>query len=47
VLTGAQMSAIYRAIEDIRFFDYPAVFVGIRLDGAGDHDDFSFKHLPL
>jgi hypothetical protein len=30
VLTDAQMSAIYRAIENIRFFDHPAVFVGVR-----------------
>jgi hypothetical protein len=29
-LTDAQMSAVYRAIENIRFFDYPAIFVGIR-----------------
>jgi hypothetical protein len=29
-LTDAQMSAIYRAIENIRFFDYPAIFVGVR-----------------
>jgi hypothetical protein len=28
-LTDAQMSAIYRAIESVRFFDYPAVFVGV------------------
>ena len=32
-LTGAQMSAIYRAIENIRFFDYPAAFVGVPADG--------------
>jgi hypothetical protein len=31
-LTDAQMSAIYRVIEEIRFFDYPSVFVGVRLD---------------
>lgn len=29
-LTDTQMSAVYRAIENIRFFDYPAVFVGVR-----------------
>jgi hypothetical protein len=29
-LTDAQMSAIYRTIENIRFFDYPTVFVGGR-----------------
>jgi hypothetical protein len=29
VLTDAQMSAIYRTIENIRFFDYPSRFVGV------------------
>src|SRR5436190_17291857 len=29
VLTDAQMAAIYRAVEDIRFFDLPATFVGV------------------
>jgi hypothetical protein len=29
-LTDAQMSSIYRTIENIRFFDYPTVFVGVR-----------------
>src|SRR5262245_52450383 len=28
-LTDAQMTAIYRAIENIRFFDYPSTFVGV------------------
>jgi hypothetical protein len=31
-LTDVQMSAIYRTIEDIRFVDYPAVFVGVSPD---------------
>jgi len=31
-LTDAQMSTIYRAIENIRFFDYPAVFLGVSPD---------------
>ena len=29
VLTDAQMRAIYRTIENIRFFDYPSTFVGV------------------
>lgn len=28
-LTDAQMTAIYRAIENTRFFDYPSAFSGI------------------
>ena len=28
-LTDAQMSAIYRTIESIKFFDYPSTFVGV------------------
>ena len=28
-LTDAQMTAIYRAIENIRFFDYPSTCVGV------------------
>jgi hypothetical protein len=28
-LTDAQMSTVYRTIEDIRFFDYPATFTGV------------------
>jgi hypothetical protein len=28
-LTDAQMTAIHRAIENIRFFDYPSTFVGV------------------
>src|SRR5579864_2068895 len=28
-LTDAQMHAIYRTIENIRFFDYPSTFVGV------------------
>jgi hypothetical protein len=28
-LTDAQMSSIYRTIENIRFFDYPTAFVGV------------------
>ena len=28
-LTDAQMSTIYRTIESIKFFDYPATFVGV------------------
>jgi hypothetical protein len=31
-LTDAQMSAIYRTIENVRFFDYPSTFVGVRTD---------------
>ena len=31
-LTAAQMTAIYRAIEDIRFFDYPSTFDGVPTD---------------
>jgi hypothetical protein len=31
-LTDAQMSAIYRTIERIRFVDYPSVFRGVRTD---------------
>ena len=26
------MSTIYRAIENLRFFDYPAVFLGVSPD---------------
>jgi len=32
VLTPAQMSTIYRTLENIRFFDYPSAFVGVRPD---------------
>src|SRR5262249_15494696 len=32
VLTDAQMSEVYRTIENIRFFDYPSAFVGVRRD---------------
>src|SRR5438132_11407312 len=28
-LTDAQMSAIYRTLENLRFFDYPSTFVGV------------------
>jgi hypothetical protein len=28
-LTDAQMTAIYRTIENIRFFDYPSIFNGV------------------
>jgi hypothetical protein len=31
-LTDAQMTAIYRTIEDIRFFDYPSTFDGVPTD---------------
>lgn len=31
-LTEVQMSVIYRGIENIRFFDYPAVLVGVSPD---------------
>jgi hypothetical protein len=32
MLTDAQMSEVYRTIEDIGFFDYPSAFVGVRKD---------------
>jgi hypothetical protein len=32
-LTDAQMTAIYRTIEDIRFFDYPSTFDGVPTGG--------------
>ncbi len=32
VLTDTQMSAIYRAVENVRFFDYPTHFIGVRPD---------------
>jgi hypothetical protein len=32
VLTDAQLSEVYRTIENIGFFDYPSVFVGVRKD---------------
>jgi len=31
-LTDAQMSEVYRTIENIGFFDYPSAFVGVRKD---------------
>jgi hypothetical protein len=42
-LTEAQMSAIYRSIQDIRFFDYPSTFTGVP---AGAQEVFETSPAP-